>query len=173
MELYDSIRLRTSVRSYDKTKAVSKDVLGYVLKCAQLAPSACNKQPWRILVVQSEEMLAKIQKSYDRDWIKTAPVILAVTAIHSEAWHRSSYDNKDHSDVDASIMIEHICLSATDKGLGTCWVCNFDPKVVSEVLPLQQNEEVIALIPMGYPSDSSVFEKQKIRKELTEFVEYL
>lgn len=173
MELFDSIKLRTSVRSYDKSKAVTKDVLDYVLKCAQLAPSACNKQPWRIFVIQSDEMLAKIQKSYDRDWIKTAPVVLVVTAIHSEAWHRSSYDNKDHSDVDASIMIEHICLAATDRGLGTCWVCNFDPQIASKALPLQDNEEIVALVPMGYPTDNLVFEKTKIRKELSEFVSYL
>ena len=90
--------------------------------------------------------------------------------LHDEAWHRS-FDGKDHTDVDVSIAVEHLCLGAASLGLGTCWVCNFDPAIVREGLNLPDNVEPIAIIPMGYPdSDGTVPEKK--RKPLDEIVKW-
>ena len=88
---------------------------------------------------------------------------------HTESWHRA--DGKDHADVDASIFVEHLCLAAAEKGLGTCWVCNFNPEVANKVLGIDGVEkELVALVPIGYPSDNSVFSKPKVRKDMSEIV---
>ncbi|MBR4846451.1 MAG: nitroreductase family protein, partial [Bacteroidaceae bacterium] len=65
---------------------------------------------------------------------------------------------------------EHICLAATEQGLGTCWVCAFDPATCKSLFELPEHIEPIALIPLGYPADEA---KEKSRKTMEEIVEYL
>lgn len=169
MTLLELASKRVSCRAYDTTREIDKSVLDEVIEIARLAPSACNKQPWRLIVVKSKSKLTELGESYDRDWFQTAPMVLAVVADHTESWHRA--DGKDHADVDASIFVEHICLAAAEKGLGTCWVCNFKPEIANKVLGIDGVEkELIALVPIGYPADSTVFTKAKVRKETSDFV---
>ena len=68
---------------------------------------------------------------------------------HEESWHRRA-DNKDPADIDIAIAVEHLCLAATEQGLGTCWVCNFDASQCSTVLGLPEYIEPAVLIPVGY-----------------------
>ena len=91
-----------------------------------MAPSACNKQPWKWLVVKSDEAKEKLQECYDREWFKTAPMYIVGMRNKQENWVRKE-DNKPHGDIDVAIATEHLCLSAAERGLGTCWVCNYDP----------------------------------------------
>ncbi len=169
MTLLELAAKRVSCRAYDTDRKVEQNVLDEVLEIARLAPSAVNKQPWRLVVVKSKEKLAEMSDAYNRDWFKTAPMVLAVVADHTESWHRA--DGKDHADIDAAIFIEHLCLAAAEKGLGTCWVCNFLPDVANKVLGIDGVEkELVALVPIGYPADNSVFTKEKSRKSISEFV---
>lgn len=169
MSLLELAKKRVSCRAYDTAREIEKSVLDEVFEIARLAPSACNKQPWRLVVVKSRSKLTELSAGYDRDWFKTAPMVLAVVADHSESWHRA--DGKDHADVDAAIFVEHLCLAAAEKGLGTCWVCNFNPEVANRVLGIDGvGKELVALVPIGYPADNSVFTKAKARKEISEFV---
>ena len=87
---------------------------------------------------------------------------------HQISWKRN--DGKDHCDIDVAIAVEHIMLAATELGLGTCWVCNFDAKMCAEILNLPKEWEPIAIIPIGY-SDTAVVEKK--RKPIDEIVEYI
>lgn len=73
----------------------------------------------------------------------------------------SKLDNKDHTDVDVSIAVEHLCLAAAEQGLGTCWVCNFDVPLCKEILGLPANIEPVALVPVGYPASQEVPEKNR------------
>lgn len=169
MNLLELASKRVSCRAYDTTRTIEKSVLDEVFEVARLAPSACNKQPWRLIVVKSKSKLTELSSSYDRDWFKTAPIVLAVVVDHSESWHRA--DGKDHADVDASIFVEHLCLAAAEKGLGTCWVCNFNPEVANKVLGIDGvGKELVALVPIGFPVDNAVFSKAKVRKEISEIV---
>jgi nitroreductase len=156
---------RYSLRNYSG-KQVEEEKLIKILEAARIAPSAVNYQPIKIYAIQSEKMLAAIKECYHRNWINAAPVVLVVTGLHDIAWKRGS-DGKDHTDIDAAIAIDHITLQASDLGLGTCWVCNFDAVKCREVLNLDQQEEPIALIPLGYPeSDSVPVHKRKSLDEL-------
>lgn len=153
------VEKRQSVRGY-LPKEVEQDKLDYIFACMRLAPSACNKQPWRFLVVKGKEACQDMRKCYAREWFAEAPMYIIACADHTEAWHRNS-DGKDFSDVDVSIAVEHLCLSAAEQGLGTCWVCNFDAVLCKKLFYLPEHIEPIALIPLGYPSDDEAREKQR------------
>ncbi len=166
----DLANIRSSVRSYSQ-KAVEPEKLEYILEAARLAPSAVNKQPWKVYMItpeSSNELRDKIQQCYNRNWFKTAPYYLILCVEHDQSWHRGS-DNKDHGDIDISILAEHICLAAAEQDLGTCWVCNFDAGLCHQLFSLGPNEEPAVLIPLGYPSEDYVM-KQKSRKALDEII---
>lgn len=166
MKFLDLVKARYSVRSYEM-RPVEQEKLDYILECVRLAPSAVNFQPWRFAIVTDPEKLAALKTAYAREWIQTAPCMIVACGNHDEAWHRKA-DGKDHTDVDVSIAVEHLCLAATEQGLGTCWVCNFDTDRCREVMSLPENLEPVALIPIGYPTDSAVPEKK--RKSLDEIL---
>lgn len=115
---------RFSARKFT-SEAVSQEDLDYIMQCVQLAPSAVNRQPWLWLIVRSAEAKEKLQECYDREWFKTAPMYIVGMRNVNENWVRR-YDEKPHGDIDVAIATEHLCLAATERGLGTCWVCNYD-----------------------------------------------
>lgn len=160
------VRERRSVRGYTDER-VEEATLQYVLECGRLAPSAVNRQPWRIYVVgpDNEAVRTALQECYNRDWFKTAPYILVCSILHDESWKRAS-DGKDHGDIDIAILTEHLCLAAAEKGLGTCWVCNFDAVRCHEVLHMAETEEAAVMIPLGYPDATPA--KPIERKEMRE-----
>lgn len=168
MHFKELIKSRYSVREYHENK-VDHQLLNEVINAARLAPSAANKQPWHFVVIDDEEMLEKIKPAYDRDWFKGVPCVIVVLGNHKESWKRS-YDQKDHCDIDAAIAVDHLTLMATQLGLGTCWVCHFQDKIVNEVLHIPDHLEPIALITIGYPIDMNAPEKK--RKELEAIVSY-
>ncbi len=170
MTLLELAKKRCSIRQYSSTP-VEKEDLDYVLEATRLAPSAVNFQPWVFLVITSPEGLSKVQECYSRDWISTAPACIVVCADHNVSWKRG--DGKDHADIDAAIATEHLCLAAAEKGLGTCWVCNFDVARCRELFRIPGNLEPVALVPIGYPASESLFtENKKKRKALTEIIRY-
>ena len=114
-----------------------------------------------------KEKKAELNRCYAREWFAQAPLCIVVCADYSEAWVRSS-DGKNHADIDAAIAAEHICLAATSVGLGSCWVCNFDVDLCSQILELPQNVCPVVMIPVVYPSVSDVPDKN--RKSIDEIV---
>lgn len=166
MKFSELIKERYSVRNYS-TQPIEDEKLNMILEAARLAPSAVNYQPLRLYVVREKGKLSDIKGCYHRDWIKNAPVIIVAVGLHSVAWKRGS-DLKDSTDIDTAIAIDHMTLQATELGLGTCWVCNFDVDKCRKILELNQDEEPIALLPIGYPADVNTSPKK--RKRLDEMV---
>ena len=166
MNFLELARKRCSVRQYSD-RSVEPEKMDYILEAARLAPSAVNKQPWRILLIESEEKRQQLQSCYDREWFKQAPLYLIVCGNHAESWKRAE-DGKDHVDVDVAILTEHLCLAAAKQGLGTCWVCNFNVARCKQLFNLPEDLEPIVLLPLGYPADESAFEVEKKRKALSE-----
>lgn len=147
MNILELSKKRFSARKYT-AEPVSKEDLDYIMECVRMAPSAVNKQPWKFVIVRSEEAKAKLQLAYDREWFHTAPLYIVCLKDNSACWTRS-YDSKAHGDIDVAIATEHLCLAATERGLGTCRVCNFDPAVMRELFP-EPNLEAVAIIPLGH-----------------------
>ena len=164
MELLELVKRRYSCRNYQPT-SVEQEKLDYIMECVRFAPSAVNKQPWMFRIISSEADRKKICQCYNREWFATAPVIVIASILHDEEWVRS--DGKHHGDIDIAIAVEHLYLAATEQGLGTCWVCNFDAELCKKSFGLEDNEEAAVLIPIGYPADEP---KDKKRKAIEEIV---
>ena len=164
MDFIELVKNRYSCRAY-KALNVEKEELDYILECVRYAPSAVNKQPWRFRIITNEGDKAKLQQCYNRDWFKTAPMYIIASVLHDEEWVRA--DGKHHGDIDIAIAVEHLCLAATEQGLATCWVCNFDAALCKESFALPENEEPAVIIPLGYADDQP---KEKNRKPIEEIV---
>ena len=164
MNFLELVKIRYSCRAYQSLD-VEKEKLDYILECVRFAPSAVNKQPWRFHIVNGEDEKAKLQQCYNRDWFKTAPLYIVASILHDEEWVRA--DGKHHGDIDIAIAVEHLCLAATEQGLATCWVCNFDSVMCKELFALPENEEPAVIIPLGYAADEA---KQKNRKGIDDIV---
>lgn len=168
MNFNELITRRYSTRKFEN-RPVEKSKILKVLEAARMAPSAVNYQPWHFIVVQQKENLETIHKTYPREWFKAAPAIIIACADHSESWKRS-IDGKDSADMDVAIAVDHLTLQATELGLGTCWVCNFDTERCAEYFKFPSNISPIALIPIGYPEETTIPPKK--RKPLEDIVHW-
>ena len=159
-------RQRYAVRNYT-SQPVPDDVLQYIVEVARMAPSAVNYQPWSFVVVREPHLLQQLHAVYHREWFRTAPCCIVVCGNHGESWHRGA-DGKDHCDIDIAIATEHMSLAATECGLGSCWVCNFDTEACARLLNLPTDVEPMVLLPIGYPATDTIPEKK--RKSIDEVV---
>lgn len=148
MDFINIAKKRHSVRSYTNQK-VEPEKLEQILEAAHVAPTAANLQPVHLLVVQSEEGLAKISKAAG---IYGAPMAIIVCADHNKAWTRP-FDKKQSGDIDASILTDHMMLQATELGLGTVWVCYFQPDVLKQEFNLPANLEPVNILVVGYSDE--------------------
>ncbi len=167
MEFFELIQRRYSVRVYE-ARPVEEEKLRKVLEAANLAPTAANRQAFRLIVIPTKGRERELKRIYSRDWFVQAPFVVCMCAVKPQGWVRR--DGKNYAEVDATIAMDHLILAAADLGLGTCWVAAFDPQAATEVLELSEDIEPVAMTPLGYPADSW---KPKRRKALSELVRYL
>jgi nitroreductase len=166
MEFSELVQKRYSVRAY-RPVPVEEDRLHQVLEAARLAPSASNRQPFKIIVIHTAGREAELRRIYDKSWFVQAPLLIAACGIPAQNWIRR--DGKNYNDVDVTIAMDHLILAAASLGLGTCWIAAFDPAAAREVLRLPAGVEPIAFTPLGYPADTP---RPKERKALSELVRY-
>ena len=166
MDFAELIQKRYSVRAF-RPLPVEDQKLNTILEAARLAPTAANRQPFKVIVITPKGREEGLRRVYDADWFVTAPLILAVVGTPAESWSRR--DGKNYNDVDAAIVMDHIVLQAADLGLGTCWIGAFDPQAARAVLGLPSDAEPVAFTPLGYAADNP---KAKHRRPLAELVAY-
>jgi nitroreductase len=172
MEYTDLIRTRESVRNYDPNRPVPREILEKILDAGRLAPSACNYQPWKFLVISSSVMLEKVKACYNRDWFKDAPHILVVLGIRDQAWNRS-YDGYNSIETDVAIAMTHIILAAENEGVGACWIMAYNPSLLKEALNPDVNQLIFGITPLGYSRPGFQKTLIKKRKPLGGIVEFL
>lgn len=141
---------RWSVRRF-APEQISEEDMAAILEAGRNAPSACNYQPQRILVLQSEQAIAAA-RSVTR-WALNAPTVLIVCADTAESW--KGVDGCDSAEVDAAIALDHIMMEAWERGVGSVWVRGFDERVVRRVFNLPDSWKVVAMMPMGYPAENA------------------
>lgn len=168
MHFKELMKSRYSVREYHENK-VDKTLIKQVANAGRLAPSAANRQPWKFVAIDDSEILKMIIPAYDRDWFGKVPNMIIVYGNHETSWKRS-FDGKDHCDIDVAIAIDHMTLIATELGLGTCWVCHFNPKLINEVITCPDNWEPIAILAIGYPIEVKASEKK--RKDIDDVLSF-
>lgn len=159
---------RYSVRKFDST-VVDPAIVEKILKAGQLAPTAVNAQPQKIYVVESEEMMQKMNEV--SPCIYGAPHCFVVCYDRNVAAHRG--ENGTYGEIDATIVITHMMLEAADLGIGTCLVGYFNPQSLSVALELPENIVPVLVMPFGYAAkDCEPSPKHTDRKTLEEIVEY-
>ncbi len=166
MDFHSLIKKRYSVRAY-RSDPVEKEKLEQVLEAARLAPTASNRQPFRIVVVRTEGRQEEMRRLYDRDWFVEPPILICVCAVKSEAW--VSRGGMNYVYVDVAIVMDHIILAATDLGLGTCWIGAFDKDEAREAFNLPDDLEPVVMTPLGYSADQP---EPRERRSIEELVRY-
>lgn len=166
MEFEKLIHARYSVRSY-KSDPVPDEVLAKVLEAGRLAPTAANRQAFRIVVIHTAGRQEELKRIYGRDWFVQAPLVIGVCALSDGCWVRA--DGKNYSDVDAAIVMDHLILAAADLGLGSCWIGAFDARAAREILGLPETVEPVVFTPLGYPNDSPGVKKRRPVDDLVRF----
>jgi nitroreductase len=116
------------------------------------APSACNLQPWRFVVVTDQKLRAGLAKAAnDQLWLAQAPVVIVACGLQDQAYKKmGGYGNS--IDIDIAIALDHLTLAAVEEGLGTCWIGAFKEEEVKKLLNVPKNIKVVAMIPLGYPA---------------------
>lgn len=142
---------RYSVRKF-KNEHLKKDAIDTILKAGHLAPTGCNAQPQRILVLNSDEEIEKLKECTKCHF--DAPTAMLICYNKDECWLRK-YDGASCGPIDASIVTTHMMLEAWEIGVGTTWVMYFDPFKMREQFNIPENIEPVALLVMGYPAEDA------------------
>ena len=159
MDVVQTIKSRKSVRSF-LDKPVESEKLVNVLEAARLAPSFFNRQEWRFVIVQDVETKKRlVDYAKSPSFIAEAPVVIVACAKPDKT---VTSDSQPYYIIDVTIALDHITLAAIEYGLGSCWSSLFDEKKVKEILGIPEDIRVIALMPLGYPTDPSLSEKRRL-----------
>jgi nitroreductase len=151
MDFFEFAASRYSVRKF-KEQRLSEDVVQKILESGRIAPTGCNNQPQRILVLNSEESINKLKDCTRCHF--DCPTAFLVCYNKEESWVRK-YDGVLSAPVDASIVATHMMLMAHSLGIGCTWVMHFDPFKMREAFETPENIEPLALLTMGYPADDA------------------
>ena len=151
MDFEKLIEERYSVRNFKK-EHLPEESISKILNAAHKAPTGCNFQPQRILVLNTDESMEKLKKCTRCHF--DAPTAVVVCYNEDESWKRP-YDGALSAPVDAAIVTTHMMLEAHNIGIGCCWVMHFNPAVMKEEFNIPDNIKPLAVLVMGYPSDAA------------------
>lgn len=169
MDFLQLAKQRCTTREFTE-KRIEKDELERILAAGRLAPTACNQQPQRMIVVQKPENICKVQKAYQTFG---SQCVLIVCQDKSNPLIRP-YDNKCSGDLDIGIVCDHMMLAARELEIGSVMVGLFDPDILRKEFDIPEFIEPTALIILGYPSDGflSADRHETERKALEETIMY-
>lgn len=160
---------RYSVRKFSDKK-IETEKLDLILEAGRVAPTAVNYQSQRIMVMNNKDSLNKLKECTRYHF--NAPLVLLVCYDSSISW-KNPYSKEDNGKLDAAIVATHMMLEVAELGLGTTFVADFNPDMIRKVYKLPDYLEPVVLLPMGYPSETSVPSKlHGMRKDIKETVFY-
>ena len=158
---------RYSVRKFS-SKQIPDELLKKVLEVGNTAPSAKNQNPVRLIICKSDDALSKAKEC--SPCIYGAPAVIIVCVDKNVCWN-SSTDDRSSDDIDASLFGSQIMLSATENGLGTCFVLLFDPEKTKVYFSLPDNIKPVFFLPIGYIAEDYVpNERHFIRNKLEDII---
>jgi len=151
MNVMDAIRTRRSVRAYD-SRAIPDDVMERMKASLRLAPSACNFQPWRFVLVSDPALKKQVARAASgQDFIAQAPVIVIGCGFPDNAY-KNMGGSGNSVEVDIAIALDHLTLAAAAEGLGTCWIGSFNEAETRRLIHAPASGKIVAMTPLGYPA---------------------
>lgn len=169
MDFLELAKQRCTTRGFTDKK-IGKDDLDRILSAGRVAPTACNKQPQRIIVVQQPDNILRVQKAYQTFG---SQCILIVCQDKRNPLIRP-FDEKCSGDLDIGIICDHIMLAARELNIGSVMVGLFDPQIIRKEFNIPEYIEPTALLILGYPAEGFLSpERHKTeRKPLEDIVMY-
>ena len=175
MDFLQLVQARQSDRSYDKQRPVEPEKLGRILEAARLAPSACNAQPWRFVVITDKELAQKAGKAAAglgmNKFAKDAPVHILIVeeSANITSLLGGKVKDKHFPLIDIGIAASHMVLAAESEGLGSCILGWFDEKKIKQLTGIPSSKRLLLDIIIGYPLKEK---RKKIRKAREKVVSY-
>ncbi|MCQ2480758.1 MAG: nitroreductase family protein [Clostridia bacterium] len=170
MDFTTVVKERYSCKKYSDKK-VESEKLNEILEAGRLAPTAKNLQEQHIYVAQSEKALAIIDEVTPCRYNASTVLVVAYDKTNVYTYPNSE---KQSGAEDATIVATHMLLAAKNAGVESCWVNCFDPEALKEKLNLPENEEIVMLLDLGYPTESSMTSPNYgKRKDINETVSYI
>jgi len=172
----DLIISRQSDRKYSD-KPVENEKLERIVEAGRMAPSACNAQPWKFIVVTDQKLVLKVAEAASakligmNSFVAQAPVILVIVREKPNMSSKvgATIKNKDYSLIDIGIATENICLQTKAEGLGSCIIGWFDERQLRKLLDIPKSKRVELIITIGYSLSD---QREKRRKPSAETVTY-
>jgi nitroreductase len=172
-KILELINSRQSDRKYSD-KPVEKEKLERIIEAGRMAPSACNAQPWKFIVVTEPKLIGKIAEAASARligmniFVAQAPVLLIVVREKPNFSSKvgGTIKKKDYSLIDIGIASENICIQAKAEGIGTCIIGWFDERILRKLLSIPRSKRVELIITLGY-SLSEHREKRRKPSEVT------
>jgi len=178
VDVFSAIKERRSIRSYKPDK-IPKETMNKLLEAMRLAPSGGNRQPYRFIIVQDNDMKEKLAaacrwfpgRPQGQAFIAEAPVVIVACGSEGSAVVRyyreegvsltigrnvpeeidkSSTDFQSCMDIDLAIALDHLTLVAAEEGLGTCWIAALDEREIKRLLAVPDDRRVLVVMPIGY-----------------------
>lgn len=160
---------RYSVRKF-ANREVEQEKINAIIKAGRVAPTACNNQPQKVLVIKSGEALERLRKCTKSHF--NAPLAMLVCYDKTLCWKRE-YDGKESGDIDCAIVTTHMMLEAFSLGIGSTWVMHFIPEAIRCEFSLPENYIPVSLLVMGYPAeDAKMYPGHLSKKDESETVFY-
>ena len=177
MSFLDLANKRYSVRNYKNTP-VPQEKINRCIEAARLAPSACNSQPWKFIVVDDLKFIKELAKAAFEGILDfnhfafEAPVLVLIVSERQKTFAKFGgvVKKKNFSQMDIGIAAEHLCLQAAEEGLGTCMLGWFNEKKVKKILSIPKLKRVELIISVGFSADENIPHKK--RKSIDEILSY-
>lgn len=165
---FEIVQQRYSVRSFSN-QPVEDEKIRQCLQAAHLAPSACNAQPWKFIVVNDPTLKNQLADATSKHIVpmnhftKQAPVHIVVILEKPNVTSAigSVIQNKPYTQIDIGIATSHLCLQATALGLGTCIIGWFNEKKVRKLLNIPMLSRPVLIVAMGYPDKPDIPAKHR------------
>jgi nitroreductase len=177
--LLELIKARQSDRKYSN-RAVEKEKLERILEAGRIAPSACNAQPWKFIVVTEQSLLGKVAEAASakllgmNSFVGQAPLQIIIVREKPNLSSKigGTIKNKDYSLIDVGIASENICLQARAEGLGSCMIGWFDEDELKKILSIPRSKRVELIITIGYSLSDHREKKRKPKEEVVSYNKY-
>jgi nitroreductase len=169
------VKSRQSDRAYDPSRPVEPEKLAYILEAARLAPSACNAQPWKFIVVSDPEVKAQTAPAFGKSHFSNqapAYIVIVEESANFTSSIGSTIKGKHFPHMDLGIAAAHLTLAAADQGLGSCIVGWFDEKKLRKVLGIPSSKRPVLVITLGYAAQPFRDKKRKEEKEVVSYDGY-
>jgi nitroreductase len=146
MDVFDAIKNRRSIRTFQE-KTVPEELIKRIIEAGQWAPSACNRQDWRFVIVDDPEVKNNLLRETTAYFVNKAPVLILILYCN----RTDNLEYKDHL-LSGAMAVQNMQLCAYSLGIGSCCVNNLPIKSrLRSILKIPRYYDPISLLCLGYP----------------------